>query len=393
MNPKTAAIFVVILLAASSVAIWFAYSGNENDEDTGENGETITVTDMEGREVVMTLPVTRVAITSSDLVDVLASVAGEGWEELLVMWPEDMVSREPSKYDLYMESCPSLADLPACPDLFSGNLGHFPCEEIAVTEPDVVLVNKETMDWLQINEESYRMLTHTGIAVVYLDFINGIFEGDKCRNNLEILGQILQQEDRADAIADYFEEQVKTVNELLDAIPESEKGKTIYFEIPGTSATEYGITPGSNTPEQVYLGAVNVTTELGLSYSIISREQLASIDPDYICFCMSTYYGSQESALFGYNQYTDEETLSEMSSAFLSRAGWSELNAVKNGDVLFYYAEFRCLPAGFVNIQVLAKLMYPEYFEDIDPLENLEGYFEEFMPFEIDGTWAYQISA
>lgn len=393
MNLKITAIIVIIILGVSSVGIWFAYSDDGKDDSVEKVEETISVTDIEGRTVEISLPVTRVAITTSDLVDVFASVVGDGWEDTLVMWPDDMKSREPSKYDLYMESYPSLSDLSLCPDIFSGNLGEFPCERIALADPDIVFVNKSAMDWMEIDEDDYRLLTNAGIVVVYLDFLNDIFEDENCRDNLEILGQIMQREERSDAIADYFEEQVDLVDDILEIIPESEKNKTIYFEIPGTSATEYGITPGTNTPEQVYIGAVNMATELGISYGIIGREQLASADPDYICFCMSTYYGNQESKLFGYDIKTTDDELEEMAYRFLSRSGWGELSAVKNGNVLFYYAEFRCLPAGFVNIQILAKLLYPEYFEDLDPMENLEGYFEEFMPFDIDGTWAYQTSA
>ena len=58
----------------------------------------------------------------------------------------------------------------------------------------------------------------------------------------------------------------------------------------------------------------------------------------------------------------------------------------------FRYGEFRNTPAGIYDLTATAKLVYPEYFENVDPVGVVEEYYDLFMPWSFDGTWSYTLA-
>ena len=46
----------------------------------------------------------------------------------------------------------------------------------------------------------------------------------------------------------------------------------------------------------------------------------------------------------------------------------------------------------FAGTQFLAKQIYPELFEDINPEENLRDFFDKYMPVELDGVWTISLT-
>lgn len=176
-----AAVVAVVIIAA---AVWALNPGGDDGKDEGS--DTVVVTDMTGEEVEVTLPVERVAITSSSLLDMFIILAGEDWADYVCMMPSDLQTREPAKYDLLMETYPQLADVPTSPDLYSS--GSFPDETIAVTEPDLVLLEYPTMQWLQYDESNYPILTSMGVSVLQLDMYTDPFAEGAIDTNMNALG-------------------------------------------------------------------------------------------------------------------------------------------------------------------------------------------------------------
>ena len=92
MDKKFIAVIAVIVIIIAAVGVWAATSNSDNGSDDGGDGDSITVTDYMGRDVTVNLPVERVALTTAECVDLFAAVVGEGWENYVCMWPEDMSS-------------------------------------------------------------------------------------------------------------------------------------------------------------------------------------------------------------------------------------------------------------------------------------------------------------
>ena len=43
------------------------------------------------------------------------------------------------------------------------------------------------------------------------------------------------------------------------------------------------------------------------------------------------------------------------------------------------------------RLLLVTKLVYPEYFEGVDPVSVVSEYYDLFMPWSFDGTWSYTL--
>lgn len=378
-----AAVVVVVIIAA---AVWALNPGGDDGKDEGS--DTVVVTDMTGEEVEVTLPVERVAITSSSLLDMFIIIAGEDWADYVCMMPSDLQTREPAKYDLLMETYPQLADVPTSPDLYSS--GSFPDETIAVTEPDLVLLEYPTMQWLQYDESNYPILTSMGVSVLQLDMYTDPFAEGAIDTNMNALGAALGQQDRADEIIAFWYEQFDLVESILDSVPESEKTLVAYTEIMGSgqiSSSAYGTTGTMGFSELTFVGVTNSSDQATETYSY---ERLLSIDPDYIIIAVSSYYQQGDAGYaLGYG-VTSTEAAQQVVEEYKSRPGWSNLTAVQNDNIILYYPELGFTPAAFEKVLYLAEFLYPEYCGDLDADAIMDEYFDRFLPFDVTGLWYYK---
>ncbi len=378
-----AAVVVVVIIVA---AVWALNPGGDDGKDEGS--DTVVVTDMTGEEVEVTLPVERVAITSSSLLDMFIILAGEDWADYVCMMPSDLQTREPAKYDLLMETYPQLADVPTSPDLYLS--GSFPDETIAVTEPDLVLLEYPTMQWLQYDESNYPILTSMGVSVLQLDMYTDPFAEGAIDTNMNALGAALGQQDRADEIIAFWYEQFDLVESILESVPESEKTLVAYTEIMGSgqiSSSAYGTTGTMGFSELTFVGVTNSSDQATETYSY---ERLLSIDPDYIIIAVSSYYHQGDAGYaLGYG-VTSTETAQQVVEEYKSRPGWSNLTAVQNDNIILYYPELGFTPAAFEKVLYLAEFLYPEYCGDLDADAIMDEYFDRFLPFDVTGLWYYK---
>lgn len=68
----------------------------------------------------------------------------------------------------------------------------------------------------------------------------------------------------------------------------------------------------------------------------------------------------------------------------MSRAGWEMTTAVQNGQVFLWSDSISTKPSFFVGVTYLAKLFYPELFEDLDPQAIHQEYLTRFQGLAYD---------
>jgi iron complex transport system substrate-binding protein len=251
---------------------------------TGACAETaVTVTDMTGREITLTEPATRiVALTASDCEILYALGAGD----LLVGRGE---------YCDYPEAVLSL------PSVQSGAETNI--EQIKALEPQVVL-----MATMAQTTEQVEALENAGIRVVVSDAqnIEGVYTA------IRLIGALMGKDAEAEEMVSGMQ------NAFADIAAKSENtGKTVYFEV---SPLQWGLwTAGKNTfmdELAAMCGLTNAFADVE-GWAAISEEQVLERDPDYIV-TITMYYGEGPTPV--------EE--------IMSREGWGDLKAVKNGDIL-----------------------------------------------------------
>lgn len=177
-------------------------------------------------------------------------------------------------------------------------------EEIIALEPDLVLMT----DMAQ-SEEQVNTLVSAGINVLVTQAtdLEGVYEA------IEIISEAMQSPNGEKLI-----DEMEAAFEEIEKNNKDNEGKTIYFEV---SPLEYGLwTAGDDTfmneiAEELSLK--NIFEDDVEGWGEISEEQVISRNPDYI---VTISMGST----------THETPVLEI----LDRAGWEDVNAVKNEAVL-----------------------------------------------------------
>ena len=269
---KTLAILVAAMMLLSFAAFASA-------EDT-----SFTVTDMSGREITFDKPVERaVALTASDCEIIFALGAGD----ILVGRGE------------YCDYPAEVFEIPSVQSGYDTNI-----EQIIDLEPEVLF-----MSTMAQTEEQVAQLENAGIQVVVSDAqdIEGTYTA------ISMIGEILGKTEEANEVIDGM----KAVFEEIQA-NKLDGTKTIYFEV---SPLQWGLwTAGTSSfmsEIAEMMGLRNCFDDISDSWAAISEEQVLERNPDFI-LTITMYYGEGP---------TPEEEI-------MGRAGWENVTAVKNGDIL-----------------------------------------------------------
>ncbi len=295
-NKLLAALLVALLLlgavtacapAATEPVATAAPAAEASAEATATATEApagVTVTDMMGREVTLSAPATRVVALSAADCEVLYAV---GAGDLLVGRGE------------YCDYPAQVLDVPAVQSGMETNI-----EQIIALAPQVLF-----MSAMAQTEDQVKQLEAAGIQCVVSDAkdINGVYQA------ITLIGAVTGRDAEAAAVV---EQMNSTLSEL--SVHASElAGKSVYFEV---SPLQYGLwTAGKGTfmdEIATMLGLKNVFAD-STGWAEISEEQVIKANPDIIV-TVAMYFGEGQTPV-------DE---------ILSRPGWQDVTAVKNGDIL-----------------------------------------------------------
>ena len=244
----------------------------------------VTVTDMTGREITLDEPATRVIALSAADCEVLYAV---GAGDLIVGRGE------------YCDYPAEVLEIPAVQSGMETNI-----EQIIALKPQVLL-----MSAMAQTEDQIAQLEAAGIKVVVSDAqnIEGVYAA------ITMMGVLTGNEAQAAEVISGM----KTTFESLAARVGELEGKSVYFEV---SPLQYGLwTAGGGTfmdEISTMLGLKNVFADV-TGWTQVSEEQVLKANPDIIV-TIAMYFGEGQ---------TPEEEI-------LSRAGWQDMTAVKNGDIL-----------------------------------------------------------
>ncbi len=318
-------------------------------------GDTHTVTDNLGNSVTLPNEIDRIAIISTmPLASVYVMVAGSG-EKLVGLTPS---SKNAAVTSLLYRVAPELENVSTA--FAEGETVNV--EEVAALKPDVVFFNTNAPEDVTAAEQ----LAALGIPGV--GFSTSIANGNTIETVnawVELLGQVMGSELQADEIISYGREVEAMVTERVATVPEAERKTSLIL----ANYTPNAIVAAGNTFGQYWLktvGTDDVAMEIESAISPVNLEQIYTWDPDVIF-------------LNSFSAYTAEDIKN-------STAGeghdWSGLTAVKNGEVykmpLGMYYWFPPCSDTPLALQWMAKLVYPELFEDIDIDAEIKDYYQKF---------------
>lgn len=348
-----------------------------------QEGGTKEVTDVLDRTITLPEDVEKVVVTFN-LEEYLAVTGEEGIDKLVGFSHDYWKGRREDAWKTYVTKFPQIQELPDV-----GYNDTISVESIISLDPDVVLMSAPVnYDYIEPELDKF---AEAGIEVAFVNYHKQTVEMH--RSSTELIGEIMGQEERAKEISDFYEDQVKLIEERISGLEENAERPKVYME--------YSIAPntyGNSWADKMWgalipqCGGINIAAGLSDGNSVeVAPEQVIASNPDLIVFTGCLVDDNNENIVVGYG--ADREKALERLQAYQEREGWSGLNAVKNDRMAVLYHDLSRHIFDFAGTQMLAKLCQPELFADVDPEENLCTFFEKYMPVELEGVWMVSLEA
>jgi len=173
--------------------------------------ETVTFTDIAGRQVQFETPVQRVILGEGRQAFFTAVLETENPFARIVGWRDDLRQADPDSYAAYQAQVPQIASI----STFGGlKEGTFDIEQAVSLDPDVMILNLEAK--AATDEAGYEeKLAALGIPIVYVDFREKPFENTM--KSMELIGQLYGKGERAAEFNAFFTAEMDKVRSVIAA--------------------------------------------------------------------------------------------------------------------------------------------------------------------------------
>ena len=318
------------------------------------DGKPKTLTDQCDREVTFYRPVERVVSSFPSLTRAIVEVDGV---DRLVGVSSYIATRGASMLAVHVY--PELTELPGVNSYRDPNL-----EQMLSLKPDVVFSSSSSPP------QTCLIQTNTGIPTIGFS-TSYPYEGEGgAFDGYRLIGKVLGKEERVEELISCVDEEFDKVRGVTSEIPDSER-VSVYF-CSGSTITK-GRANIDFEPIEI-AGGIDVTkgSEYGSGRAVsITKEQLIKWNPDIIL----VHSSSKSHGVSIEDVLTDSDLQS--------------INAVKNGTVYYAQTGYIGLVIAISTTQVpyMAKLFYPEKFEDLDVEESGNRILEKY--YGVDGLYTY----
>ncbi len=381
MKKEIWSIFLVLITMACLLT-----SGCVATDTLANNTETqITFTDLAEREVTLDSRPETIAVGfyianylmvgGDEALDRLVGLAMESWDS--IRYGEHAVFT--STYPKLLEANGEIVNIGSYHD------DTLNTEKILQLKPDVLLLSPSQYS---ANNEQVKTYENAGIKVVVVNFNANTLEAHTRSNR--ILGMILGKEDVAEEqIAAY----TAAVNDIASRLAGANvEKKVVYVELGNKGPGDYG-NSYSNTMWGSFVtqaGGINIADGQIEKYGSLNPEYVIASNPDAIFIGGSIWSGDTGGDQMRMGYTISEETARERLKKFTERPGWNAIAAVKEGEV--YGVDHGGLRTmiDYAYLQYIAKALYPELFEDLDPQTTMEEFYEKYLP-DLDYTGTFMI--
>lgn len=336
--------FIAIITIVLSI-ILCACQATENDHSKQTEHSTRTVQDCYGYTINIPNEITSISTNYQSATQIMLMLGGE-----------NIISGTSPKYierDWVKLMYPNFCQNVGTP---YDNNGEFSVEELLMEAPQL---------FLSYNESDTELTRNAGIVTANI----GLYDYEGIEKSVLKIGELMGSKYYENALKwqKYYQDNLKLVRERVKDIPEDQKVRILFLR--GDFEKTYG--KGSVISSWINLaGGVNVLDGLESKESIVmpSAEEILKSEPDYIII------GDTSSYTKAYNTIIADDTFASM-------------DVIANNKILFnpYGMHQWEKYSGEAALQILwaAKTFYPDKFEDVNLVEEVQYFYKEFHGYNL----------
>lgn len=342
--------FCVLMIAGLSVHFLMS-------PDSLNTSENRNITDMANRTVEMPGTVNSVIATSPPMTTLIYMLAPDKLKGVNFVWTDEELEFVPSKYQ----------NFPVVGGWFGSQDGNY--EQFIASEPDIIIESIDPGMGVDISTVYERQVKFGVIPVIAVVDNTNL---TKIEDSISFMGIILNEEDKSQKLIDFNN---RHLNQIKD-IPEADKKRVYYAQ--STDGLETDPSGSSHAQLIDIVGGINVADLVvmgqGTGTVQVSMEQVMAWNPEVIITTDPTFYS---------NVYSDPN--------------WATIDAVKNKEVyLSPQSPFKWFdrPPGantIIGVPWTAKVIYPDEYKDLDLVETVQEFYEEFYHVELSDSEAETI--
>lgn len=344
----------------------------------------LEVTDIAGRTVTLDPDhkVERILLGEGRYIQALALLEGDKPFDRIIGWQGDFKKLDPQTYETYRAKFPEIDKVALIGNSTPESVSS---EKVLSLLPDVAIFG---ISGHGPGRDSglVRYLEDSEVPVIFVDFRSNPLENTV--PSMRLIGQAIQREKEAEAFIDFYETELKRVTEITKAIPE-EKKRSVFIELKaGTSDDCCGTAGNGNMGDFIDLaGGKNISKPLlPAALGKVNLEKVIVSDPD-VYIATGSILPNKGLAGIPFGMQTEPEASRKGLEEVLERVGIADLTAVKEKRAYALWHNYYNSPYNVLAIQNIAKWLYPEEFEALDPADTLKRMHEEFLPVEAQGTF------
>lgn len=345
--------------------------------------KTVTLHDLAGREVQVSLPVERIFLANSNYLPVLDLVSADSYFNKIVGWDDAITLFFPDLADAYFARYPQLKEIPV---LSRKNIS---VESVIKLKPDLLLASYLRYADFKSNG-TLKQLEASGITVIFVDFYSQPIE-DSIKS-ITLLGQLLDNTERATAFIHWYSKKNRLIADRIKQV--KEKPGVLFERNAGVMGKEGNCCSyfgsGHDGKFVTLAGGNNLLAGVvPAAGGEVSLETVLTLNPQYYILTgadWSYFDKHSQSVPLGYQ--ADQQKAQLSLQVLASRQGLGILDAIKSQRMMvFYEGFFYDTPLNILNTEALAKFLQPELFSDVDVVADTHYVHDHFMSIPATGVF------
>jgi len=346
-----------------------------------------TVVDLYGRTVEVPDHPQRIVLGESRMLYTLSLVQEGNPAKNVVGWPGDMQNLDPQSWQLYVKAFPDIANIP---QFGKNNFTQMNPEKVIALHPDLVILPryaKQPADHDQMQES----LTRAGIPVIYVDL-----RVDQINNtvpSVRLLGEVLNNPQKAERFIAFYQQHMDRVKERIAQYHGTKTRVMLQLQPGRREGCCTTVSHGNLADLLNFAGGDNIARGAFKSvFGEMNPEAVIAANPDVY---ISTGMGSPQA------NPGSEIMLGPLVSAVQAQGSFrlmmdkqpllSHLAAVREGRAYAVWHNFYLSPYHMVDVEVFAKALYPQLFQDVSPQQTIKDLYAQFLPIPFSGTYWTQL--